>query len=298
MKVENGNHIFMPLKHDLLFKEAFAHPDNRDKLVRFLSIVLDLKENIIWQNLKVEYESVFRKNKINHKSMRGDVVVKFASYKVNLECYTSFDYASFDKSACYVMYMYSTKKIGEDYNTLEQVIQINIIDGVFKKFPDNFKSIGEYHIKDENYELANFKVLYYRIDKLPNIPYNELTEEMRWIKFIGAKTIEERRLLANGDKMLLEFDSWLDAYVNEEAAKRYFGEWAEVIATNKGMKKGLKEGRKKGLKEGRKEGLKEGKNEKALEIARNMLNMKMDIYDIIKATGLSLEKVKSLETKN
>lgn len=284
MNEKNKKPIFMPLENDLLFKEAFAHLDNRDKLVRFLSIILDLKESVIWQNLKVEYESVFEKSKVNQKSMRGDVVIKFANYKVNLECYTSFDYASFDKSACYEMYMYSTKKIGEDYNTLEQVIQINIIDGVFKKFPDSFKSIGGYILKDENYELANLKVIYYRIDKLPNIPYNELTEDTRWIKFIGAKTKEERRLLANGDKMLLEFDSWLDAYVNEEATKEYFGKWAEVIATNKGMKKG------------RKEGLKEGQNKKALEIADNMLKMQMDINVIAQATGLSIEEIKNLHT--
>ena len=41
-----------------------------------------------------------------------------------------------------------------------------------------------------------------------------LTEELRWIKFIGAKSIEERREVAKGDKLLMEMNDWIDKYLN------------------------------------------------------------------------------------
>ena len=74
------------------------------------------------------------------------------------------------------------------------------------------------------------------------------------------------------------------------------------IAQEKAKEKALK----KGLKEGKEEGLKEGENigsdKKAMEIAKNMLDAKMDLDTISKVTGLSLEIIKSLreekDTKN
>jgi len=51
-------------------------------------------------------------------------------------------------------------------------------------------------------------------------------------------------------------------------------------------------------KEGKSLGIEEGKNigtkEKAIEIAKNLLNMKMSIKDISKATGLTEEEIKKL----
>ena len=47
-------------------------------------------------------------------------------------------------------------------------------------------------------------------------------------------------------------------------------------------------------KEGRAEGKAEGTKEKTIQIARNLLNMKMSIEDISKATGLTEDEIKKL----
>ena len=55
---------------------------------------------------------------------------------------------------------------------------------------------------------------------------------------------------------------------------------------------GKKEGIKEGKKEGKKEGIKEGIREGIRETAKNLFNMKMNIHDISKATGLSIKELK------
>ena len=57
-----------------------------------------------------------------------------------------------------------------------------------------------------------------------------------------------------------------------------------------GRAKGIAEGRAEGIAEGRAEGIAEGR----AEIARNLKGMGMSVADIVKATGLSEEEVRSV----
>ena len=66
-------------------------------------------------------------------------------------------------------------------------------------------------------------------------------------------------------------------------------------AFKKGLKDGEKKGLKKGLKDGLDKGLKEGERNKSIEIARNMLNLNIDINVISKSTGLSIEEINKLK---
>ena len=60
---------------------------------------------------------------------------------------------------------------------------------------------------------------------------------------------------------------------------------------NAALLEGRKEGEEEGKREGRREGEKEGKRDVALKLIR----MKMDVEQIIEATGLSREELKALE---
>ena len=50
-----------------------------------------------------------------------------------------------------------------------------------------------------------------------------------------------------------------------------------------------------GFKHGRIEGQKKGRIDGIKETAKNLLNMKMNIHDISRATGLSIKELKLLE---
>ena len=92
---------------------------------------------------------------------------------------------------------------------------------------------------------------------------------------MGAQTSEEREEIAKGDKMLMELNNWVEEYMFDEKTKKYYGEWAEQIAEEKGRKFGMKDAK--------------------LEIAKNMLDMSMTVEDISKATGLSKEEIIKLK---
>ena len=101
---------YLSLSDDLLFKEALTHPDNRDKLIYFLSVFTEFnKEYLEGVNLCVEYESVLTKTKRSDASLRGDVIIKFDNYIINLEDYSTFDNNSLNKSMSYIMRIFSTQ---------------------------------------------------------------------------------------------------------------------------------------------------------------------------------------------
>ena len=148
--------------------------------------------------------------------MRGDIIIKFDKTIINLEAYSYFDYMALCKSTCYVMKIFSGLLEGDTYNNLEQVVQINLVDTIKTKIgkdiENNYYLTNEVHVEDSLLK-DKFMIKYHRIDKARNTFYNEDDARDRWLKFIGAKTEEEREMYAKGDKLLMEFHEWLNKYV-------------------------------------------------------------------------------------
>lgn len=71
-------------------------------------------------------------------------------------------------------------------------------------------------------------------------------------------------------------------------------EYEDSLKAYRDIKNSLDSAEEKGRAEGRVEGRAEGKKDKAIEIAKNLLEMDMPIDAIMKATGLSSEEVKEL----
>lgn len=293
--------LFVPLTNDLLFKEVMTHPENREALIYFLQTFTNLPQNVISKNFEVKYESPIYKTRLYDKGMIGDVIIYFSNYIVNIEMYSVFNKDSITKSICYNMRIFSTQlDIGDNYEKLDSLIQINIIDKLNTKFNDKFKS--EYVLTDifdhnEKIMADKFIVKCYRIDKTKNASYNE-DNEMRWIKFIGAKSIEERRKIAQGDELLMKTSDWIDKYLMNDETLELFGSWRKRIYQEEYRKEAIREGRKVGRKigreEGRKEGRKEGIEENKIEIAKMMKRERYSIQEICKITKLSKEVVEKL----
>ena len=68
----------------------------------------------------------------------------------------------------------------------------------------------------------------------------------------------------------------------------------KISALNEAERKGIKKGREEGRKEGRKEGIEEGEKNKAIEIAKSLINLGLDKESIAKSTGLDLGEVEEL----
>ena len=103
VKTKRRKRIFMPFTDDIIFKEGLSNVNNRDCLIKYLEVVTKLPKYILSNDFSVKYESILEKSRYKDKSLRGDILVYFDKYIVNLECYSSFTDYSFDKSASYLM---------------------------------------------------------------------------------------------------------------------------------------------------------------------------------------------------
>ena len=94
-------------------------------------------------------------------------------------------------------------------------------------------------------------------------------------------------------------DNNLVQYYDLEASHKFEVEDSFNTGVNEGRASGLAEGRASGLVEGRASGLVEGRLEglkdRSIEIARNLLNLNIDIPTIMKSTGLTKQEILQLQ---
>ena len=107
---------------------------------------------------------------------------------------------------------------------------------------------------------------------------------MKWLRFIAAnKSYEEREAIADGDEMFLEFNEWIDNYVNDDITKEALAKWNKEIKENMHVKIA------------REQGIEIGKEQNKKEIAKNMLELNVPIQDIAKYTSISIEEISALK---
>ena len=82
-------------------------------------------------------------------------------------------------------------------------------------------------------------------------------------------------------------------YLDDKERERYMAagryESDRISMIHESERRGLEQG----IQRGKQEGLKEGLHQKAIETAKNLLNIGLSIDNIAKATGLSIEEVQS-----
>ena len=273
------------LMHDLVFKESFANEHNRRPLESLLENLLNLSKGSLHGKLTVAYESQIGKNKIDEKASRTDIVIDFDDVVVDLEAYTYLDEASVDKSTFYVMKLSASRLVrGMKYEDLK-VVQYNFVDNVNVNIgPDIINQFHLVHSKYPEIRIAEDKlnINYIRIDKVRELGYNE-NELMKWLRFIAAKSYEERVAIAEGEEMFMEFNEWIDNYVNDDITKEALAKWNKEIEENKHVKIA------------REQGIEIGKEQNKKEIAKSMLRKGYSINEIAEISGLTMEAINDLK---
>ena len=266
------------LMHDVIFKETFADKDNRKQLEKLLELILEYPQGYLNNKLDVHYESPLKKENVHQKNVRGDIVVEFGDTTINIEAYTNFNMDSLDKSLYYVMRIQASKlDIGDGYHKLGKTIQINFVEksrlNLGEELVTNFYLTSEKNL-DIKIFTDKFCVKIVQIDKARELGYTN-NELERWLKFIAAKSSNERADIAKGDELLVELNEWIHKYVADDKMQEELNKWDLEIAENKGYEQGVEQ--------------------RNVEIAKNLLNMNMSIDDISKATNLSIEEIKALK---
>ena len=83
------------------------------------------------------------------------------------------------------------------------------------------------------------------------------------------------------------YDVEKDRQMAEKAMEEYIREEA--------TKQGIEQGIKQGIEQGIEQGIKQGFSSRNIEIAKNMIDSKIDLNIISKCTGLSKEEIENLK---
>ena len=87
-----------------------------------------------------------------------------------------------------------------------------------------------------------------QIDKARELGYTN-NELERWLKFIAAKSSNERADIAKGDELLVELNEWIHKYVADDKTQEELNKWDLEIAENKGYEQGVEQGIEQGIEQ-------------------------------------------------
>ncbi len=304
-KILENRRKFKP-KNDVIFQELFK-PGNEDITKAFLSSII--KENITEINMDVSTHT----NRDYLKSKLGilDLRVKLEN---NIQCNVEVQLIDYGNMIDRMLFYWSkqfSKNLNksQDYSKLERTISIAILNFKIEDLKDienfytNWKII---ETKDRKKILTNKLDIYIiEMPKLLEQKHKELNDNLtQWMLFLNnPDSVEVKEIMEENDKIKEAAEKY-DVILGDEelirlAELKEKGEMDERnmkrVAREEGIAEGMKQGMEKGKQEGHKSGLIEGIQKNKLEVAKKLLKMKLPIYKISEATGLSKEEIEKLK---
>ena len=170
------------------------------------------------------------------------------------------------------------------YRDLKPTYMINILNfNFFNKYSDYINRFYITNMKTGDPLNEDLRLHFVEIPKWISLSIKARNRLERWISFLSNRSyeeIEEYAMYDNNIHIALEAEAQflsnealMHAYEQREKTQR---DWESkiIVARDKGREEGIEEG--------------------IVKVARNLLNMKMPLEDIQKATGLPLSEIKSL----
>ena len=283
-------------KVDFVFKNIFGSPKHPKILISFLNAALKPKNKITAVEIKgTDLEKQF----IDDKYSRLDVkAITSNSEIINIEIQLKNEYNMIKRSLYYLSKMYEEQlKEGEDYSKLNRTVCINILNFKYLK-TEEFHSAYRLKELESNEELTDIIELHFiEIPKLSK-DSDEKDMLMVWTEFLRDPESEKVRSLEMSIEEIREAKDELVRMSNDKEQREIYEMRAKILkdkvsALNEAERKGIE----KGLEQGREEGKEEGERNKAIEIAKNLLDVLNDETISLK-TGLTIEKIKQLREES
>ena len=298
--------------NDVIFKCLLGNPGNERITKSFLEHITGEEIEEISTNFKLE----LLKEKPKDKQMVADLIAKdkyLQKYIVEMQR-KAYDYLP-DRFIAYLSKTYVADiKVKEDYKKLKRTVLVVLME---EDFP-NLENIQEYHTvwhyREENHKekilTKNTEVHILELEKYKRHkkqtgeidpwleffidPYGEEVQNMARTRAELEEAVKQLRLL-NADEevqQLADAEDWARYDYNSAMAEM------EQKGLAAGRAEGLEAGRAQGLEAGRAQGLSQGRTagraEERNELAKKMLEKKMDIDLISELTGLTKEEIESL----
>ncbi len=280
-------------KNDFAFHWVFGRVENKDILLSFLNAVFKLPPSEKLTDI-ILIDTNLTKEVLQEKASRLDVRAETKTgEQINIEIQLINEHNTEKRTLFYWSRMYTSQlKAGQNYSKLKKTVTINILNF-------NYIATSKYHnifqLLERDSRVLLTDVLEIHFLELPKLKQKEVTLEtplVNWLLFFKAFRDQKlREVLAVNEPAIGKAMRALDLIEQDEQARRIYElrEKARYDYTS-AMDARLEQGKA----EGKLEGKTEGKMERTIEIARNMLLLKMNIDVIQKTTGLSSEEISKL----
>ena len=272
-------------KMDFVFKNIFGSEKHPNILISFLNATLKPKDLITEVEIK---NTDLNKGYIEDKFSRLDVKATTSNNEIiNIEIQLKNEYNMIKRSLYYWSKLYSEQlNEGEDYSLLKRTICINILNFKYLK-TRMFHSV--YRMKEihTNEELSDIQEIHFiEIPKLED-GSDEKDMLVAWIEFLKNPESEKVRSLEMSVDEIREAKDELIKMSNDDTQRELYEMRAKTLRDKISA---LNEAERKGIKKGREE----GEKNKAIEIAKSLINLGLDKESIAKSTGLDLCEVEKL----
>ena len=274
-------------KIDFVFKKIFGSEKHPGVLISFLNAVLKPKNNITDVEIK---NTDIDKSYIEDKFSRLDVkAVTSKNEIINIEIQLKNEYNMIQRSLYYWSKLYEEQlEEGDRYDKLCRTVCINILDFKYLK---NDRFHNGYRLKEieTNEELTDLEEIHFiELPKLKNInSEKDIVDVLEgWVEFLRDPESEVVRKLEMTNKEIREAkDELYRLSMDEKERALYFIREKsirdEISALANAEEKGMERG------------IKKGERNKAIEIAKSLLDV-LDIETISIKTGLSIKEIEDI----
>ena len=274
-------------KIDFVFKKIFGSEEHPEILISFLNAVLKPKKPIVSVEIK---NSDLEKEYIEDKFSRLDVKALTSNKEIiNIEIQLKNEYNMIQRSLYYWSKLYEEQlSEGDRYDKLSRTVCINILDFKYLK---NDRFHNGYRLKEieTNEELTDLEEIHFiEIPKLKKInSEKDIVDVLEgWVEFLRDPESEVVRKLEMTNKEIREAkDELYRLSMDEKERALYFIREKsirdEISALANAEEKGMERG------------IKKGERNKAIEIAKSLLDV-LDIETISIKTGLSIKEIEDI----
>lgn len=268
-------------KMDFVFKNIFGSEKHPNILISFLNATLKPKDLITEVEIK---NTDLNKGYIEDKFSRLDVKATTSNNEIiNIEIQLKNEYNMIKRSLYYWSKLYSEQlNEGEDYSLLKRTICINILNFKYLK-TRMFHSV--YRMKEihTNEELSDIQEIHFiEIPKLED-GSDEKDMLVAWIEFLKNPESEKVRSLEMSVDEIREAKDELIKMSNDDTQRELYEMRAKTLRDKISA-----------LNEAERKGIKKGEKNKAIEIAKSLINLGLDKESIAKSTGLDLCEIEKL----
>ena len=282
---------FYTARHEPIFMYAAV---KKEFLIAILEPILDKK---------IEDLQILNPNLIqNYYKIRGqrlDLLVKTKDEIINVELNTNYSEEIKIRNLHYVFKLASENtERGNKYKVGHSVIQVNL-NFYNSKYE---KSIYTLYDRINKIELTDYiKIYNVGIDKYIKNYYNNdkkftKGEEALIMLDLGKQGLEElsekSEIVNNFKEEVIKAnnDEFVVDWISREEEQKQYEEVMYEKGLNQGLSQGIAQGKEQGLSQGKQEGIKQTK----IDVAKEMLELNMDLDVISKVTKLAKNEIESL----